>query len=44
LKIKRYENFNSRHDDKIAGSWLVKYKEKEGMYDLYKFKVNGKKK
>ena len=30
--------------DKIAGSYLVKYKEKEGMYDLYKFKVSGKKK
>lgn len=26
-------------DDKIAGSYMVKYKEKEGMYDLYKFKV-----
>lgn len=31
-------------DDKIAGSYMVKYKEKEGMYDLYKFKVSGKKK
>lgn len=29
-------------DDKIAGSYMVKYKEKEGMYDLYKFKVSGK--
>lgn len=29
-------------DDKIAGSYLVKYKEKEGMYDLYKFKVSKK--
>lgn len=29
-------------DDKIAGSYMVKYKEKEGMYDLYKFKVSKK--
>lgn len=29
-------------DDKIAGSYMVKYKEKEDMYDLYKFKVSKK--